>query len=117
MIAPYRQQPGTGHEQRPVQHRGAELADRAGMSLRTFGRRFAREIGTTPLRWLNQQRVARARELLETTNLTIDTVAERSGLGTADGLRQHFHRTVGTTPATYRRAFGQEGQAYSGPSR
>lgn len=95
----------------------AELADRAGMSLRTFGRRFAREIGTTPLRWLNQQRVARARELLETTNLTVDTVAERSGLGTADGLRQHFHRTVGTTPATYRRAFGQEGQAFSGPSR
>ncbi|WP_420824878.1 GlxA family transcriptional regulator [Streptomyces coryli] len=83
----------------------AELADRAGMSLRTFGRHFAEEVGTTPLRWLNQQRVARARELLETTDLTVDAIADRSGLGTADGLRQHFHRAVGTTPAAYRRTF------------
>ncbi|WP_419993716.1 GlxA family transcriptional regulator [Streptomyces boninensis] len=83
----------------------AELAGRAGMSLRTFGRRFAEEVGTTPLRWLNQQRVARARELLETTDLTVDAIADRSGLGTADGLRQHFHRAVGTTPAAYRRTF------------
>ncbi|MEV0612680.1 helix-turn-helix domain-containing protein [Nonomuraea sp. NPDC050404] len=82
-----------------------QLAQRAGMSLRTFGRHFAREIGATPLRWLNQQRLARARELLETTDLTIDAVAERSGLGTADGLRQHFHRALGTTPAAYRRTF------------
>lgn len=83
----------------------AELADRAGMSLRTFGRHFAEQVGTTPLRWLNQQRIARARELLETTNLTLDTVAQRSGLGTADGMRLHFHRAVGTTPGAYRRTF------------
>lgn len=82
-----------------------ELASRAGMSTRTFGRHFAREVGTTPLRWLNQQRLARARELLETTDLPVDTVAERSGLGTGDGLRQHFHRALGTTPAAYRRTF------------
>ncbi|NGO41144.1 helix-turn-helix domain-containing protein [Streptomyces sp. YC419] len=82
-----------------------ELASRAGMSTRTFERYFAREVGTTPLRWLNQQRLARARELLETTDLPVDTVAQRSGLGSGDGLRQHFHRALGTTPAAYRRAF------------
>lgn len=82
-----------------------ELAARAGMSTRTFERYFAREVGTTPLRWLNQQRLARARELLETTDLPVDTVAQRSGLGSGDGLRQHFHRALGTTPAAYRRAF------------
>ncbi|MFC4014568.1 GlxA family transcriptional regulator [Nonomuraea purpurea] len=87
----------------------AQLAQRAGMSLRTFGRNFAREIGATPLRWLNQQRLARACELLETTDLTVDAVAERSGLGTADGLRQHFHRRLGTTPAAYRRTFRGHG--------
>lgn len=83
----------------------SELADRAGMSERTFGRHFAREVGTTPLRWLNQQRIARARQLLETSDLPVDAIAERSGLGTGDGLRQHFHRELSTTPAAYRRAF------------
>ncbi|NGO79130.1 helix-turn-helix domain-containing protein [Streptomyces sp. YC504] len=82
-----------------------ELASRAGMSTRTFGRHFAAELGVTPLKWLNQQRLARARELLETTDLGVDTVADRSGLGSADSLRQHFHRTLATTPAAYRRTF------------
>uniref|UniRef100_UPI003F6854CF GlxA family transcriptional regulator n=1 Tax=Streptomyces polyasparticus TaxID=2767826 RepID=UPI003F6854CF len=82
-----------------------ELASRAGMSTRTFGRHFAAEVGVTPLKWLNQQRLARARELLETTDLGVDAVAERSGLGSADSLRQHFHRALSTTPAAYRRTF------------
>ncbi len=82
-----------------------ELASRAGMSTRTFGRHFAQEVGATPLKWLNRQRLARARELLETTDLPVDTVAERSGLGSPDSLRQHFHRSLGTTPAAYRRTF------------
>ncbi|NGO71560.1 GlxA family transcriptional regulator [Streptomyces boncukensis] len=82
-----------------------ELAARAGMSTRTFGRVFVREVGVTPLKWLNRQRVARARELLESTDLPVEVVARRSGLGTGDGLRQHFRRTLGTTPATYRRTF------------
>lgn len=83
----------------------AELAARAGMSLRTFGRHFAERVGATPLNWLNQQRLARARELLETTDLPVETVAQRSGLGTGSGLRQHFQRAFGTTPAAYRRTF------------
>ncbi|MFG2501201.1 GlxA family transcriptional regulator [Streptomyces sp. NPDC048441] len=83
----------------------AELAARAGMSVRTFERHFAREVGTTPLKWLNQQRVTHARTLLETTDLPVDTVAERAGLGTGDSLRQHFHRLLGTTPAAYRRTY------------
>lgn len=83
----------------------ADLAERAGMSLRTFGRHFADRVGTTPLAWLNQQRLARARELLETTDLPVETVAQRSGLGTGSGLRQHFQRAYATTPAAYRRTF------------
>ncbi len=82
-----------------------DLAARAGMSLRTFGRHFADRVGVTPLSWLNQQRLARARELLETTDLPVETVAQRSGLGSGSGLRQHFQRAFGTTPAAYRRTF------------
>ncbi|WP_407564011.1 GlxA family transcriptional regulator [Streptomyces sp. 184] len=93
------------------------LADRAGMSLRTFGRRFADEVGTTPLKWLNAQRLARARELLETTDLPVDAVAERSGFGVGDSLRQHFQRGLGTSPSAYRRVFRGSGERAGGVMR
>ena len=81
------------------------MAREAGMSTRSFGRSFTAEIGLTPLSWINQQRVHRARELLETTDLPVSAIARQCGLGTDDGLRQHFHRHLGTTPSAYRRTF------------
>ncbi|GAA3263104.1 hypothetical protein GCM10020216_105510 [Nonomuraea helvata] len=90
------------------------LTERARMSTRTFGRRFQQEMGLTPIRWLTQQRIARARELLETTRLPVDAVAERAGFGTGNGLRPHFTKLVGATPAAYRRTFQGGGSV---PSR
>lgn len=80
----------------------AELASRAAMSPSTFHRRFLAGTGDTPLRWLHRQRVDRARELLETTDLDVDAVARRSGLGTAANLREHFRRHTGLSPSAYR---------------
>ena len=82
-----------------------QLAAVAGMSVRTVSRQFRDETGTTPLQWLLAQRVARARELLETTNLTVETVAHRCGFTDAPTLRRHFVRHTGTTPRAYRVAF------------
>lgn len=81
------------------------LARRAGLSPRTFARRFRDEIGTTPHRWLVHQRIARAQELLETTGASIDEVATQSGFATATNLRHHFRREVRTTPTRYRARF------------
>jgi transcriptional regulator GlxA family with amidase domain len=81
------------------------MASHAIVSSRTFARRFRAVTGTTPLQWLLQQRVARARQLLETTGLSVDRVATACGLGTASNLRVHFQRAVGTTPTAYRRTF------------
>ncbi|MBS1868672.1 MAG: DJ-1/PfpI family protein [Actinobacteria bacterium] len=83
----------------------AELARHACTSERTFNRRFRLETGTTPLRWLHQQRVDHARRLLETSDLPIETVAQRCGFGSAAILRQHFRRATATTPTAYRRTF------------
>ena len=83
----------------------ASLARHALMSERSFARRFRAETGTTPLRWLIEQRVAHARRLLESTDLPVDAVAAECGFGTAAGLREHFARAVQTTPTAYRRAF------------
>ncbi|WP_027927772.1 GlxA family transcriptional regulator [Amycolatopsis benzoatilytica] len=83
------------------------LAQHAGVSQRTFMRRFADETGTTPLQWLLNARLGKARELLETTTQSVDEVARNCGLGTAVNLRQHFRRALGTTPTAYRRTFAQ----------
>jgi transcriptional regulator GlxA family with amidase domain len=84
-----------------------EMAQHARMSVRTFTRRFRDETGLSPARWLLQQRVAHARLLLESTDLAVDAVARRSGLGSATSLRQHLHAAIGVAPSAYRRTFRQ----------
>jgi AraC family transcriptional activator FtrA len=82
-----------------------ELAARESMSVRTFTRRFREEMGISPGQWLTQQRVERTRHLLETTDLTVDRIAELTGFGTAASLRQRLRETLGVSPSAYRRTF------------
>ncbi len=81
------------------------MAAHASVSPRTFARRFRAETGTTPLRWIVRERIAAAQRLLETTDLDVESVATRSGFGTAAGLREHFRRACATTPTAYRATF------------
>ena len=83
-----------------------QMARRALMSSRTFARRFRDDVGATPAAWLNRQRILRAQQLLETTELGFETVAQQTGFGTAAVLRHHFLKVLQTTPTSYRRAFG-----------
>ena len=85
----------------------ARLSRRAGMSPRTFSRRFLEVVGATPGEWVLNERVTHARDLLETTRLGIDEVAYRSGLGSAAALRHHFRRRFRTTPTAYRTHFSR----------
>lgn len=75
------------------------------MSVRTFTRRFREEVGISAGQWLTQQRVERARGLLEATDLSIDQVAREAGFGTATSLRQHIQAALGVSPTMYRRTF------------
>ena len=84
------------------------LADSANMSRRTFTRRFRETTGTTFIKWLNAERVARAQQLLETTQMPIDCIASEVGFGTTMSLRQQFAAQLGTTPSAYRRTFCKE---------
>ena len=82
-----------------------DLADHAGLSTRQLARRMRAELGVGPLDWLHQQRIARAQELLERTDASVEQVAAGCGMGTAATLRRHFHRAVGVTPTAYRTTF------------
>jgi AraC family transcriptional activator FtrA len=85
----------------------ADLAAQVAMSHRTFLRRFQATTGMTPADWLTRIRLDRARELLENTALSIDHIAQRTGLGMATTLRHHFRRKIGLSPSEYRRRFAQ----------
>jgi transcriptional regulator GlxA family with amidase domain len=82
-----------------------QLAELEAMSVRTFTRRFREEVGMSPGQWLTQQRIERARQLLESTDLGVDQVARQAGFGTGASLRQHIRSALGVSPTAYRRTF------------
>nr|QIY76619.1 GlxA family transcriptional regulator [Streptomyces sp. RLB1-33] len=89
------------HNRLPV----AEIAQQANMSQRNFARVFRREVGTTPGQYVERTRIARARELLETTDLTIREIARRCGFTAPETFFRSFGRTLGLTPKEYRHRF------------
>ncbi|MFJ4225893.1 helix-turn-helix domain-containing protein [Microbacterium sp. NPDC089695] len=83
----------------------ASLSAHALMSRRTFLRRFTEETGVTPLQWILRARIDGARELLESSDLGVDQIADRVGLGTGANLRLHFRRVLDVSPSEYRATF------------
>jgi transcriptional regulator GlxA family with amidase domain len=78
----------------------------AGMTERTFLRRFTAATGHRPNAYLQQVRIARARESLERTLEPVDRIAWNVGYADPAAFRKLFHKLVGTTPAAYRQRFG-----------
>ncbi|MFT5722049.1 MAG: transcriptional regulator GlxA family with amidase domain [Motiliproteus sp.] len=81
------------------------LALRAHMSRRTFTRNFRQLTGTTVGRWLLNERFSLCQRLLETTELSIESVAEHAGFGSVISMRQQFRQSFGLTPSAWRKAF------------
>lgn len=81
------------------------LADRAGMSERSFARHFRDQTGSSPVQWLLAARVRAAQELLEITPAPIEEVARQVGFESPITFRSRFRRIVGISPIAYRRRF------------
>lgn len=81
------------------------LAAQAHTSPATLHRRFRAELGVTPLTWLTAERANLARQLLEADSTKLDSIARRSGLGTATNLRAVIRKHTGLTPSAYRKLF------------
>lgn len=84
----------------------AELADRAGMTGRTFLRRFRAATGLTPVEYLQQVRIAKAREVLERSLTPVENIAWDVGYSDAAAFRKLFQKLTGLRPAAYRKQFG-----------
>ena len=90
-----------------VPHELDNLARRALMSRRTFTRRFRESTGTTVGQWIQNQRLALAQRLLETTDHPVERVATGAGFGSAVSLRKHFTSAFKVSPTVYRRQFSR----------
>lgn len=82
-----------------------DLADHARFSTRTLTRLWRAETGVSPHQWLLSSRISHARELLEKTDLSIEQISTRCGLGSATNFRARFRDALRTTPTSYRHAF------------
>ncbi len=92
-----------------------QLADRSGMTPRSFHRHFLARTRLTPAKAVERLRLDQARTLIETTNLSLVTIAARVGFGSEERLRRSFYRSVGVAPNQYRQRFQTVGRP--APSR
>ena len=91
----------------PEQHwTVSRMADVAGLTLRTFARKFHETTGQTPLVWLTATRVSYAADLLETTDISLNNICRLSGFGSGETFRREFRKLRGTSPSKYRNMFG-----------
>jgi AraC family transcriptional activator FtrA len=88
-----------------LEHSMSSLADKAAMSERTLQRQFTELTGYSPYDWIIRERVATAKELLESSENSLSRVIELAGFGSEESFRRHFRRVVGTSPVAYRRQF------------
>ncbi|MEH3130339.1 MAG: helix-turn-helix domain-containing protein [Mycolicibacterium neoaurum] len=82
-----------------------ELAERSSLSRRSYLRQFAKATGTTPIKWLIEQRIQASLALLESSDLGVEQIATRVGFESPVTFRHHFVRQMRTTPREYRGCF------------
>ena len=87
------------------QHSIKEMAEHAAISTRTLHRSFMDSTGLTPNDWLLGERIAYAKELLESSTMRLGEIVEVAGFGSQESFRRHFRNLVGISPSSYRKQF------------
>jgi AraC family transcriptional activator FtrA len=84
-----------------------QLADKAGMSRRSFDRHFKASTGISPLQWLLQQRLQLVQHYLEQAQYSLEQISDLTGFGSVLNLRQQFQKQLGISPRQYQRQFSR----------
>ena len=82
-----------------------QLADKAGMSRRSFDRHFKASTGLSPLQWVMQQRLQLVQHYLEQGQHSIEQISDLTGFGSSLNMRQQFQKQLGISPRQYQRQF------------
>jgi len=92
------------------------LARRVAMSPRSFARHFARQVGTTPARFVTSARVETARRRLEDSQDGLDAICAASGFGSLESMRRAFLGSIGIAPGQYRERFARRHPGEEAPA-
>lgn len=92
------------------------LARRAAMSRRTLQRQFRESTQLSPMEWLIRERVAVAKDLLESGRTSVTEIAERAGFGSEESFRRHFRRVAGISPSLYKKQFSRRATPATTPA-
>jgi transcriptional regulator GlxA family with amidase domain len=84
----------------------AAMTELSGLADRSFKRRFSKATGMTPIEYVQTLRLEEAKQILETTDTAVEAVANEVGYEDPSYFGRLFKRTVGLTPAQYRKRFG-----------
>lgn len=87
-------------------HKLDDLANRVHLSKRSFNRYFKTATQMTLSQWLTAKRLAKVQDYLESTDLSIEIIADKTGFGTASNLRMQFKARFGVSPQSFRKSFG-----------
>lgn len=90
-----------------------DLAESVMMTRRTFTRKFNNATGTSVGKWLTAERLHQAQELLESTDLSIEIVAEKIGFSSVITFRDQFKKQFSVTPKEWRKTFQINGSSHS----
>jgi AraC family transcriptional regulator, activator of mtrCDE len=94
----------TAMHERPAERWSLDsLSRRAAMGRSAFAERFHRVVGATPMRYLTDWRVQRAKRLLAESKLGLDGIAAQVGYDSAASLSRVFQKHTGVSPGVYRR--------------
>lgn len=94
-------------------HAVAAMAAQSGLAERSFKRRFRQATGMAPIDYVHILRLEEAKQMLEVTDLPVESVALEIGYEDASFFRRLFRRKVGLTPSEYRRRFGAMRRAFT----
>lgn len=87
----------------------AEMAGLARLGPAQLFRRFRAETGSTPMGWLRQERMERARHLLAASAESVSQIAQRCGYGDPFHFSRDFKRQTGQSPRGFRAALQMKG--------
>lgn len=87
-----------------------QLGAQAMMSPRTYARKFHAATGTSPMKWMIQQRILASLQILETTDMPLDHIAAEVGFARPVTFRHHFAKLIGTSPGAFRKQFRGHGR-------
>jgi transcriptional regulator GlxA family with amidase domain len=98
------------HEPSPV----SAMVQQSGLAERSFKRRFQNATGMTPLEYVHALRLEKAKQHLESSDSSVESIANEVGYEDAGFFSRLFRRQVSLTPAQYRKRFGSMRRALMG---